>query len=1017
MRSRSRTIRALLASAALALSCGRGAVDPGETLTVGPAVEYRIAEGETHAYPVRLAEGQYLHVVVTQVDVDVAVLLRDPDDAVVLAVDGPNGPEGPEDVAAVATEDGVHRLEVRAVGSGRYELELRALGPPEDGDRDFAEALCLYAAAERLRGEPGVESKRSALATYEKVLDHVRDDEGPFLAARTERRIANLLDDLGEVCAAVKHFERSFELYGSYDNGWELAALYNDAGYSFRLLGEAERARDLYERAIAVSEPIGNRLAIGVALNNLGILHDSLGEPQKALDYHDRALAEWRELGYRSRQATSLHNLGVCYTSLGRTEEGRRFLDEALAIRTDLGKPSRLATTLTALGWVRALEGDRAGALEAYGEALTLRQAAGDRQGEAVTLELIGSAYHEAGDGDRALGAYRDALEALADTGNLQDEAYLVLAAGRVHAERGDIEAALQNGRRALELFRRLGDLNGEASALVALARSEQRRGAPEAARGYVEAGLKIVESVRSRLQSTALRSSYLARRHDDFGVLIDVLMELGEAERAFLASERVRARGLLEEMTGGRPRHSVSPPGSPQGDRVPPELLVRERRLRARIQAKEDRRISLLSAGTSSEEAERLEEELGTLLLDYEKLRGEIRGLPSVPAPLTLEEVRKLLDEGTLLLVYTLGEERSFLWTIGLDSFEAHVLGPRSEIEVLARQVAEILPFSRRRGYRRQAEMASRALSDAVLAPVAAVPTGKRLAVVADGALLLVPFAALPIPGGTAPLLVKHEVVSLPSVSVLASLRERRGRTPPSGLLAVVADPVFGPDDSRLGADGDAEETAVDDELTRSAGDFGVKGFERLPYSGEEARALLALARGAPSFRALDFDANRTVITGGALSGYRIVHFATHGLLNTRHPSLSGLVLALVDEAGRPRDGFLRLHEIADLELEADLVVLSACRTALGKEVRGEGMLGLPRGFFHAGASRVVVSLWSVNDRATSVLMERFYRGMLDEGLPAAAALRRAQLTMLEDDAWDAPYFWAPFVVQGDWR
>jgi len=168
---------------------------------------------------------------------------------------------------------------------------------------------------------------------------------------------------------------------------------------------------------------------------------------------------------------------------------------------------------------------------------------------------------------------------------------------------------------------------------------------------------------------------------------------------------------------------------------------------------------------------------------------------------------------------------------------------------------------------------------------------------------------------------------------------------------------------------------------------------------------------------KALDFSASRATAQSQELSQYRILHFATHGLLNSRHPELSGLVFSLINEQGQPQDGFLRFHEIYNLKLNADLVVLSACQTALGKEVLGEGLIGLTRGFMYAGASRVMSSLWRVDDRATAELMKRFYHGMLREGLRPAAALRASQISMLKEKRWSAAHYWAAFTLQGEWR
>jgi CHAT domain-containing protein len=202
-----------------------------------------------------------------------------------------------------------------------------------------------------------------------------------------------------------------------------------------------------------------------------------------------------------------------------------------------------------------------------------------------------------------------------------------------------------------------------------------------------------------------------------------------------------------------------------------------------------------------------------------------------------------------------------------------------------------------------------------------------------------------------------------------------------------------------------------------QAAKESGVDRLVRLPFTREEALAIVSRAGSSKNMQALDFDASRETATSPDLARFRVVHFATHALLNTRHPELSGIVLSLVDERGRPQDGFLRLHDVFNLRLNAQLVVLSACQTALGTDVRGEGLIGLTRGFMHAGSSAVMASLWNIRDEATAKLMERFYDALLRKGLTPAAALRQAQLWMREQPRWRPPAYWAGFVLQGDWR
>jgi CHAT domain-containing protein len=318
----------------------------------------------------------------------------------------------------------------------------------------------------------------------------------------------------------------------------------------------------------------------------------------------------------------------------------------------------------------------------------------------------------------------------------------------------------------------------------------------------------------------------------------------------------------------------------------------------------------------------------------------------------------------------------------------------------------------------------------------------GKRLLIVGSGALDYLPFAALPVPSndkGYRPLIAEHEIVNLPSATVLSVIRrETTGRALAPKTLAVLADPVFDANDPRLAMSARRkagnQEIAVNTRsitespssmpggpdpspLMRAVRSMDRGDLTRLPFSREEADAIAELVPARSLLKATDFQASRAKALSGELGNYRILHFATHGLLNSKHPELSGLVLSLVDASGKAQDGFLRMHEIYNLRLPAEVVVLSACQTGLGKEIKGEGLVGLARGFMYAGAQRVVASLWQVDDLATAQLMKHFYRGMLKDGMRPAAALRAAQLEMMKRKQWSSPFFWAAFVMQGEWR
>jgi CHAT domain-containing protein len=404
-------------------------------------------------------------------------------------------------------------------------------------------------------------------------------------------------------------------------------------------------------------------------------------------------------------------------------------------------------------------------------------------------------------------------------------------------------------------------------------------------------------------------------------------------------------------------------------------------------------------------------------------------------PQPLGFKEIQQQLDAGTLLLEYSLGEERSYLWAVSVDSLKTYVLPKRAEIQNLAQKVYETLIARSVTKLETSAQRKSRIaeadvefqktateLSRMILEPAAGDLGTKRLVIVAEGALQYVPFAALSVPGVVyQPLILRHEVISLPSASAFAVQRENlANREPAPKTLAVIADPVFSFGDPRVKPGSDSPVQIATRSLEHgpaASTGVGQLSIARLPFTRWEADQILAVARAGSNLKALDFRANRAMATSGELSKYRYVHFATHGYLDTARAGLSAIVLSLYDEKGNPQDGFLRAHDIYNLKMPAELVVLSACETGLGKDVRGEGLEGLTRGFMYAGARRVVVSLWNVNDKATAALMQRLYTGMLRTNKTPAAALRAAQIEMLRSGQWQAPYYWAAFVMQGEWK
>ncbi len=485
----------------------------------------------------------------------------------------------------------------------------------------------------------------------------------------------------------------------------------------------------------------------------------------------------------------------------------------------------------------------------------------------------------------------------------------------------------------------------------------------------------------------------------------------------ALQISERDRARALVELLNEANADIR-------QG--VEPKLLEQKSSIQQKLDALEKRRLELVNDKYTEQQLTNLEQENSALLAQYQTIQAQIRSSSpryaalTQPQPLKSAQIQQLLDDRTLLLEYSLGKERSYLWVVSKTGIKSYQLPKRAEIEAATKRFYSTITNPRIRNNPQRVAAVGIPLSKILLTPIAAQLGQKRLVIVSDGALQYLPFNALPIPGKTSPLIVNHEIVSLPSASTLAVLRqELKGRKTAIKNVAILADPVFSTDDDRVQRrtkEQKANSNIEQRTLVRAATVSGVS-FSRLLGTRSEAEQILQLVPMGNRLQKFDFAANREAVVGSQLSQYRIIHFATHGILNSVNPELSGIVLSLVDRQGMTQNGFLRLHEIFNLNLPAELIVISACQTGLGEEIKGEGIIGLTRGFMYAGSPRVVVSLWNVDDQATAELMARFYKSMLKKGLQPAAALRAAQLEMLQTTQWKSPYYWSAFGLQGEWK
>jgi CHAT domain-containing protein/tetratricopeptide (TPR) repeat protein len=1020
-------------------------------LEAGAVVDRTIQPREQHNYTLSLAAGQSAHLEI-RTEVNMVIALRRPDGAATVVIDNTGVENPPQPLTVIAHAAGAHLIEIHVVEGeegGVYGLELGVPRLATDQDEQRVRAEALLREGLRLSRETARETRLAAAEGYRQAIDlwHGLGDRN--MEAQTLHKAGWIYNRLGEARVALDTYLQDLQLFRALGNRQMEASALNNLALEHVNLGEYAEAVEPLTTSAAISHELGAKPNEGSALNNLGLAYYYTGETGKSRELYNRALQLRSSIGDRSGVAFAHAGLASLADLRGNFQEELDHASQALAIWHDLGNQQMEGLILGNLGMAHLKLGDPAVALDYLSRSETLQKRAPNRDREATTLGNIAVAYTRLGRpmkalefANRSLDLWRElgaparqsqAMNELAeihvglgqlpqaldehtqarilarDAGNRVAEATALNGVSLVRLKQGQPGEAASAALEALSLTRERGFRVVEEQALVSLGRAEATVANLAAAQGHFEEAIKLAESIRSSVAGPDLRTSYFTGIAEEYDWLIDVTMRLhrehpldGYDRRALEISEQGRARGLLDLL--GESRLNIR-------EGIDPALMERERVLRGAIAA---------SQLVTGQRVVSPDDGVERLLAQYRDLQNEIRArIPryaalTQPQPSTLHTIQhEILDDDTVLLEYALGEERSYLWVVTPSSLESYELPARATIEASSRRAYAVL--SARNGV--DAAGAVRALSHIVLDPVGSQLGHKRLVVVTEGALQYIPFGSLPDAAGH-PLVAAHEMISLPSASTLQVLRQEfAGRTAARQSIFVLGDPVFNRHDPRVTVAGAVTTPPSSTALDRSARESGVSGLDRLWFTRQEAEGIAALAPAGEARTHLDFEASLDRVKEADLGSYRIVHFATHGLLNNRHPDLSGLVFSLVDSRGNPREGFLPAYQVYNLRLNADLVVLSACQTALGDDIRGEGLVGLTRGFMYAGAARVVASLWRVPDAATAALMRRFYRGILTDHLSPAAALRAAQTSIRAERRWSAPYYWAGFTLQGEWR
>jgi CHAT domain-containing protein len=799
--------------------------------------------------------------------------------------------------------------------------------------------------------------------------------------------------------------------------------------------------------ALTIFKALNDRRGQAKALTILASMETRLGRKQEALNTYEDARLLLQDSGDLFNEDALLFGMSRTYLDLGDSDAALRSFNLALKNSRFLGDAYSAATALRGMGQCYFAQNDLPNAFEYLNQALTGFRKLNNKRAEAFVLRDIGSVYEAAGDNLKAVDYFKQTLIQSKALGDRRLEASALVGSGHIYEIAGEFSQALEYHEQALRLSDASDDRLGYLNTLYRIAECLRHLGKPEDAIMKIETALEAIEELRSSVANSSLRTSYFASMRQQYELFIDLLMTLRRVNgaerneiRALEASERSRARTLLDNIS--ETRLSIT-------EGVDLQQLQREASLRTLLDAAIERYSQLRRTNPTAPTIESLGDAVQQLTKEYDELQGQIRvrspryAALIHPEPLKLSQIQsEILDDGSLLLEYSVGEESTFLWAVTRNEFSSYILPKRSEIDKKVRRLRELmaarvaLPNEKPANFQARIKaaeadypQAAAELSRILLGPVAEKLGTKRLVIVGEGVLQYLPFAALPTPqtaqsSPPVPLVAEHEIVNLPSASTLAVIRRDAPlRGTPDRTLAVFADPVFEAQDSRVRkpvrtTGGRNTSAATVAQALRGSDAVGPRiDFPRLPSTRQEAEAILAMIPEDRRLAALGFNATKAAAMNPDLKRYRIVHFATHTVLDDDHPDLSSLVLSLVDEKGNSQSGFLRLRDMYNLNLSAELVVLSACETALGKEVKGEGLMSMVRGFMYSGTPRVLASLWKVDDEATAELMKEFYRQLLEAGLAPAAALRQAQITQMQKKSRQSPYYWAGFQLQGEWN
>lgn len=1012
------------------------------TLEMGKLIERELAGGEFHNYQIKLAAGQFLHVVAEQKGIDVVVTLSAPDGKKLLEVDSPNGSRGAESLWFLNDAAGDFKFEIRSLekdaAAGRYEVKINELRDEKPDDKNFVAAKKLIAEGILFQGEPTREARDKASAKYAEALQRFSQLQDKNRRARGFYQIGRIYKSLGRNKEAIELFKQATVWFEELSAANEAAGSLLEAGDSYEKLELYPDALETFQKALTIASIGGEKRRQAEIYNAIGIRQAGLGDYTQALQNFGQVLKISEKTDYKERYLNALGNIGNIYFYQNNFVRALENFQKQLVLSEAWGISREVPIISLNIGNVYNRQQNYPQALDYHQRALSEFEKIKDGTGIAFATSNIGADYLESGEYDKALEYFLKAQQLKAKL--LAKDPYSFSNIGQIYTNQGKYVKALEYQQKSLNLFQELEDQAGIAktlgdiatilylkgdyaktlefadqsvklaqqfdypksywTSLYTAAKAHLAFGRKKEAKQALELAIAKIENLRTQI---AGGESEQQRFFDDktapFHYLIDLSINEGKIAEALAYVERAKSRTLLDVLQNGKIdiNKVLTAQEREQEQRLKNEFVLLNNQISKESQQQSDK--TRLAELQNQRERKRLEfEDFQTRLYashpELKVQRGEMK-------PVGLDEIGALLpDTKSAFLEYVVADDQTFLFVLTKDAAQ------KVSLKVFPIAVKEKDLAQKVESYRAKLakgdldfQQQSRELFDLLVKPARAELQDKTsLVIVPDASLWDLPFQALQ--NNQNRYLIQQTALSYaPSLTALREMSKKAKKINSGSNLELLAfgNPFVGKETSER-----IKQVFMDEKL------------DPLP---EAERLVISLGK--------LYGASRSKIYVGAQAQeniaknespkYRIVQFATHGILNNASPMYSHLVLSQSKDAEQ-EDGLLEAWEMKDLNLNADMVILSACETARGKISSGEGVIGMSWALFIAGAPTTVVSQWKVESSSTTELMLEFHRQLLTgKGISKAEALRRASLKLLKNKQYQHPSYWAGFVIVGD--